>query len=157
MISGFYGCSKTDTDKTKTSDTISKNKASYEKIIKILESGNVSEMDGLIAADVVDHTLDTSITKKTGLAGVKELFTFYHTAFPDIKTTIHKEVAEDDMLMAYWTVEGTNTGPMGGMPPTNKKIKMDGMEVVKYKDGKIVEHWEIDDNLTMMRQLGLIP
>jgi len=62
-----------------------------------------------------------------------------------------------DTLFAYYTFTGTNSGMMMGMPPTNKSVSVNGVDIVVFKDGKAVEHWEVSDNLGMMKQLGMMP
>ena len=44
-----------------------------------------------------------------------------------------------------------------GMPPTNKSVKANGVDIVVFKNGKAVEHWEVMDQLGFMKQMGLMP
>ena len=44
-----------------------------------------------------------------------------------------------------------------GMPPTGKRVTVDVMDLCRFSGGKIVEHWGLTDNLSMMQQLGAIP
>jgi predicted ester cyclase len=44
-----------------------------------------------------------------------------------------------------------------GMPATGKKIEVKGLDIVKFVNGKAVEHWGLNDDLTMLQQLGVIP
>jgi predicted ester cyclase len=46
---------------------------------------------------------------------------------------------------------------MMGMPATNQSVKSDGVDIVVFKDGKAVEHWGVQDNLAIMKQLGMMP
>jgi hypothetical protein len=41
--------------------------------------------------------------------------------------------------------------------PTDKKIEVKGIDIVKLVNGKAVEHWGVSDNLTMLQPLGVIP
>lgn len=52
-----------------------------------MDNGKADELDSYIAANAVDHQLDTSITTKTGLEGITEALRYYHNIFPDMKTT----------------------------------------------------------------------
>lgn len=40
-----------------------------------------------------------------------------------------------------------NTGSIFGFPPTGKSIEIDVMDVVRFEDGKMVEHWGVPDQL----------
>jgi len=44
-----------------------------------------------------------------------------------------------------------------GRPPTGKTIDVDVFDVVRPRDGKVIEHWGVADQMGMMLQLGLIP
>jgi hypothetical protein len=52
---------------------------------------------------------------------------------------------------------GTNSGPMGNMPATNKKINIKGIDIVALKDGKATQRWGYFDNMAMMMQMGMMP
>ena len=62
-----------------------------------------------------------------------------------------------DRVWVRFVASGTNLGPFMGNPPTKKKIRVDVIDVVRFQDGKIVEHWGVPDQLGLMFQLGLVP
>jgi len=43
------------------------------------------------------------------------------------------------------------------MPPSGKKATWEAIHITRVKDGKIVEHWAVQDQLGMLQQLGFIP
>jgi predicted ester cyclase len=65
-------------------------------------------------------------------------------------------VAEEDKVAIFLTMTGTNSGPFGNLPPSNKRVKFNGVDIVRIKDGKAFERWGISDDLSMMTQMGLI-
>lgn len=79
----------------------------------------------------------------------------WRRAFPDGAYTIEKLVAEGDLVAVYWTGRGTNTGEGNGLPATGKAIDVTGVTLLKIVDGQILEEWNVTDQLTMYRQLGL--
>ena len=44
-----------------------------------------------------------------------------------------------------------------GIPPTNREVAYDYVHIVRFRDGKSVEHWGVRDDMTLMRQLGVLP
>jgi predicted ester cyclase len=74
-----------------------------------------------------------------------------------LHVTINFIVVRGDTVIAQTTTTGTNSGPNMGMPATNKKINMDGVDIVIIKDGKATEHWGFFEEMKMMTQLGLMP
>jgi predicted ester cyclase len=81
---------------------------------------------------------------------------FYGT-FPDLQTTIHELVAENDMVGIRVTAAGTQSGPLMGMPPTGKRVEFSGAELFRIRDGRIVEQWGEFDGVAILQQLGLMP
>jgi predicted ester cyclase len=131
-----------------------KRKDAYVAINKILDAGNVDELDAYIAADAVDHQLDTSITTKTGLEGIKEAFKFYHNIFPDMKTTIHSMAVSGDTLFGYCTSVGTASQPFMGMPEGGQ-MTLNAVDVIVFDGDKMTEHWgfmDMSDAKKMMQQ-----
>ncbi|MGH7601513.1 MAG: ester cyclase, partial [bacterium] len=81
----------------------------------------------------------------------------FRTAFPDLQVTVEDIIAKGDKVWVYTTMRGTNKGEFMGMPATGKKIEVKGIDIVRFVNGKAVEHWGVSDDLTMMQQLGMIP
>ncbi|MEJ6979551.1 ester cyclase [Pedobacter sp. P351] len=139
------------------SKTQVKNKEVTAKIMKAFDDGDANALDNLIAADAVSHSEMPPEIKSTGLQAVKEMLKMQKAAFPDIKTKIHVMAVAGDTVIAYFTSTGTNSGSFMGMPATNKKINTEGVDIIRFKNGKAVEHWGVYDNMKMMQQLGMMP
>ncbi len=129
-----------------------KYKAAYVAINEILDQGKIDELDNYIAADAVDHQLDPSITSKTGLDGIKEMFRYYHRIFPDMKTTIHSMAVSGDTLFGYCTSGGTTSEPFMGMP-ANTETSVNMVDVVVFKGDKMAEHWGFMDMTEAMQMM----
>ena len=65
--------------------------------------------------------------------------------------------ADKDMVIAHYTMTGMNSGPMGEMPATNKSVNVNGVDIVRFENGKAVEHWGYWEEMKMMQQLGMMP
>jgi predicted ester cyclase len=126
--------------------------SNYKAVMSAMEKGQVDKLDAYIASDIVDHDIDPSMTKKTGLAAVKEMFTHYHKIFPDMKTTIHSMATSGDLFFAYVTFTGTTSEPYMGMP-AGEKVSMDQVDLVRFKGDKAVEHWGFTANADIMKMM----
>jgi len=91
-----------------------------------------------------------------GIENYKNFVKIYRNAFPDICYTVNDLIAENDKVVERWTAQGTHMGELLGIPPTNKKLKVTGIDIVRIKDGKMVERWAEYDLHGMMEQLGVI-
>jgi len=65
-------------------------------------------------------------------------------------------VAEGDLVAQRVHFEGTHTGEFQGLPPTNRKVEFSGLELNRFVDGRVAEHWFQLDALTLLQQLGLV-
>jgi predicted ester cyclase len=52
---------------------------------------------------------------------------------------------------------GINSDSLRGLPPSNKYIDYNVMEMYKLNNGKIVEIYVVEDYLSMYQQMGIIP
>jgi predicted ester cyclase len=88
---------------------------------------------------------------------LKDHIAVFEEACPQYGIEIEKMIAEDDMVSVIGQVRGTNTGPFMGAPATGKSFNIPIHITYRIENGKIVEHWMLTDNFSMMQQLGLIP
>lgn len=93
---------------------------------------------------------------KTTLEVFKEDIAYLRAGFPDLHLTIEDSIADADTVWIRMTARGTNLGPFIG-PPTGKPMTITVMDVCRFENGKIVEHWGVPDRFAVMAQLGLLP
>ncbi|MGE0040341.1 MAG: ester cyclase [Vicinamibacterales bacterium] len=75
--------------------------------------------------------------------------------FPDLAFEIHDTIADGDRVAISWTLRGTNTGPLGGQPPTGRRVETRGLTVYHFEDGRIAGHTQVVDRVAIAQQLGL--
>src|ERR1700739_2916693 len=61
--------------------------------------------------------------------------------YPDLHWTIEDTIAENDKVVACWTISGTHRGDYMGIPATNKKVSVDGITIHHIADGKIMDSY----------------
>jgi steroid delta-isomerase-like uncharacterized protein len=104
--------------------------------------------------DCVDH--DAAPRQVRGPEGYCTLFAEFRAAFPDFTATPDTIVTTDDSIALAYTMTGPHKGPLMGFPPTSKTMKIRGVPIFKFKDGKVIERWGSSDELGMLQQLGLL-
>ena len=130
----------------KASAMAEKNLASSQIVTKAFESGDISMIDSAVAADFVDHTDRGDM----GRDSLKAMIQMVHKEFPDMKTEVIREVADDDYVFSLMRFTGTSNGQMN-MP--KGPYDMHAVQVVRFKDGKAVEHWEYMQPKEMMAMM----
>jgi steroid delta-isomerase-like uncharacterized protein len=116
--------------------------------------GNTAVFDELFAADYLGHDPSGPMH---GPEGFKQFYATYRTAFPDTHLTIEDQIAERDTVVSRWTATGTHQGPLMGIPPSGKRVRVTGITISRYASGKIAEEWFSYDTLGMLQQLGASP
>jgi steroid delta-isomerase-like uncharacterized protein len=117
--------------------------------------GNTGVIDELVSPDFVEHNPMPGFGGNR--EGFKQMVAGLHQAFPDFDTQVQDQIADGDKVVERWTAGGTQEGDFMGIPATGKHIEIEGMDISRIEDGKIVEHWTQMDAMAMMQQLGVIP
>ena len=130
--------------------------AGVKAVTEIINSGNMDKIGDYIAENFVDHQQDPSITT-TGIQGFKDMMSLLRGAYPDYHQEIISMSTTGDMTFVHFRMKGTNTGPWGPMPATGKTMDVMGVDVLRFENGKAVEHWGYMEEMKMMTQLGLMP
>jgi steroid delta-isomerase-like uncharacterized protein len=87
----------------------------------------------------------------------KRQVSLFLAGYPDLRFTIEDTIAENEKVVACWTISGTHRGEYMGIPATNKKVSVDGITIHHIADGKIMDSYSNWDVLGMMQQLGVVP
>jgi steroid delta-isomerase-like uncharacterized protein len=116
--------------------------------------GNLTLVDELCVPDYAWHGPSQEITSAEG---IKHLITTIRTGLPDLQMIFEDQFAEGDKVATRWTVRGTHTGELFGIPATSRQTTFAGLIISRIADGKIIEEWEQFDQLGLLQQLGALP
>lgn len=136
------------------SDTAKKNLETARAIDKMFESGDWSKIGDYIATDAVDHAGMTGDVK--GLDSIKASFAKMATMSGDMKNEMVKELADDDYVF-QWMKESSTMKVDWMRMKAGSRNTFSAIEVSKFKDGKVTEHWSFtdwNDMMKMMTQAG---
>ena len=129
-----------------------KNIEAQTKFGEAVNSGNLEVMNNLVAANCKEN--DPADGQAKGPQGYIDFFTNLRAAFPDMKIEVEQLVADDENVAFAYTLTGTHKGDFNGIPATGKKIRARGLQISKFKDGKMVERWGSSDELGILKQIG---
>lgn len=90
-----------------------------------------------------------------GPAGVKQLAEALHPGIPDMELPIEDVIAEGEKVLVRLRVKGTHGGDLMGVPATGRKIDIGVLDLFHIRNGTLVEHWALLDNLGLLRQIGV--
>ncbi len=133
-----------------TSET---NIAALKRMAEMINTGNLDALDEVVNQDAVDH--DPAPGQGPGPEGFKTFFRTLRAAFPDLALEPVTVVADDEHVAMAYTINGTHQGDFQGLAPTGQRISARGVEIVKFRDGKLSERWGSSDEMGIMMQLGM--
>lgn len=123
---------------------------------------NAHDIDGFtkVLADDVVFKAPGGIDGE-GKTACASFFGSWFTAFPDAHVEVQAVHIIDAIAVEEGTFTGTHNGvlhgPMGDIPPTGRPVKVDYIQVLRFRDGKHVSFNLMFDRLLMLEQLGLVP
>jgi steroid delta-isomerase-like uncharacterized protein len=130
------------------------NLASLAKFAEAVNTGKFDLFKVAVSIENVDH--DPARGQAPGPEGYRAFFTELRGGFPDISVALEALVADEESVAIAYTLTGTQTGSFRGFSPTGRKVKIRGVQISKFKDGKMVERWGSSDELGMLQQLGVL-
>src|SRR3954468_10547526 len=97
-----------------------------------------------------------------GPVGRAEMIGYFdelYAAIPDFRLQIVDLVAEGEKSVVRWRITGTFAGPgrFQGLEPNGARLELEGCDFVTVKDGKVAEITAFTDNMTVARELGVLP
>jgi len=140
---------------------LAKNKAVARLFLEdILSQGDVSVAEKIFAPGAIINRLD-SFTPDfgTGPEAITKIATLYRNTFNDLQIEIEDIIAngDGDKVIARFSINGTQTGDLPGIPATEVQISIKGIDIYQIMDGQIVEMWHTADTLGLMKQLDAVP
>lgn len=122
--------------------------------VEFSETKDLDLIDELLADDYVTYT------PMPGLGNDREanmqMLAMYAEALSDFEVTLEDVLAEGDLAAARWTVRATHQGELMGVAPTGERVEISGHTIIRIRDGKITEEWNIADVRGLMTQIGAV-
>jgi steroid delta-isomerase-like uncharacterized protein len=120
---------------------------------EVWNKGRAAAIDELLAPNGVVHGLGEDMQ---GPAAFKPFHAAYRDAFPDVRIELEDLLAEGDKVAFRWSATATHRGNGLNFAATNRPVRFSGMGIIRVENGKLVEGWNIFDQLGMMQQLGVV-
>lgn len=133
------------------------NKALAAQYNEEWESGDLEEVKEIYSPDFVWHASDGGDYSSEEMIEInKKAIEQHKTAFPDMTITNEDVIVKGDKVITRYTLRGTHTGDVEGIPATGNEIEFSGIEIIRIENGKIAESWEENNLLRYYKQLGMV-
>jgi predicted ester cyclase len=136
--------------------SVENNKAVSRRWIEVFnERDNAGEAD-VRGPDYVAHAPASLEPAPLDSEAWTRFLSGFVDGFPDLRLTVQDAVGEGDLVAQRVQFAGTHTGEFQGLPPTHKEVSFSGLELNRFVDGRVAEHWFQLDALSLLQQLGLV-
>ncbi|TDD17049.1 ester cyclase [Nonomuraea diastatica] len=121
---------------------------------QVQENGRFELIDTLVHADYRNHTAEPG--QGNDREGVRATMVAMHAAFSDLIVRISHCVGDGDLVATHKMFRARHTGPWFDVPPSGNQVEFRVMDLVRYRDGQMVEHWAVADAMSLLRQTGAL-
>jgi predicted ester cyclase len=116
-------------------------------------TGDEALLQEAIAANFIDHTLPPG--RPQGAQGPAFASRRFRAAVPDLKVTVEKMIVAGDYVTVHMNFTGHFTGKFGQTQGRGQPISFIATDLVKIENGRITDNWHIEDNLTLLQEMGV--
>jgi len=123
----------------------------------LFTKGDLSAVDRYLDPAFVNHDAPFPGAPE-GPEGMRVAAAMFREALPDWHSEVLQLVAEDDIVVENFVATGTHRGELMGVLGTGRTLTLQGINIFRVReDGRIVERWGRLDQLSLLRQLGIVP
>jgi predicted ester cyclase len=116
-------------------------------------TGDEALLQEAIAPNFTDHTLPSS--RPQGPEGPAFASRRFRAAVPDLKVTVEKMIIAGDYVTVHMSFTGHFTGKFGQRQGEGQPVPFIATDLVKIENGRITDNWHIEDNLTLLQEMGV--
>lgn len=91
-----------------------------------------------------------------GVEGPLQASRVFRQAVPDLHCDVEQMLLAGDRVVAHLHFTGHFTGTFKGVQGKGQTVDFIATDIYRVVDGKIVENWHLEDNLTLLSQLGIV-
>jgi len=118
------------------------------------DTGNAEYVSDVVDSGFHDNTLPPG--RPQGPKGLLYASQNFRNAVPNLHCKIEDLLVSGDKVTARLLFTGTDTGKFQGHAATGHPVKFFAIDVLRIREGRIIEDWHLEDNLTLLQQLGVV-
>jgi len=117
-------------------------------------TGDESLAKAALSPTFIDHTLPKGRTQ--GPDGPLMASKTFRSAVPDLTCEVEQMLVAGDRVTAFLHFRGHFTGTFGGRAGQGQTVDFIAVDIYRVQKGLIAEDWHLEDNLTLLQQLGMV-
>jgi predicted ester cyclase len=118
-------------------------------------NGSSALLSQALSTRFVDHTLPPG--RPQGPSGPAAASKGFLAAVPDLKIAVVQRIVVKDRVVSNLRFTGHFTGVLQGVKGRGQSIDFIATDILRVRGGLITDNWHLEDNLTFLKQAGLVP
>jgi predicted ester cyclase len=118
------------------------------------ENGSPALLAEALSPDFVDHTLPPG--RPQGPSGPQLASNSFLAAIPDLSMTVTQRLVVGDRVVSHLRFTGHFTGTFQGVKGEGQPVDFIATDILRVRDGRITDNWHLEDNLTFLKQVGIV-
>jgi len=116
-------------------------------------TGDAALLKTALAPNFTDRTLPPG--RPQGPEGSAFASQHFRAAVPDLKVEVRKMIVAGDYVTVHMNFTGHFTGKFGAVQGTGQPLAFIATDLIKIENGLVTDNWHIEDNLTLLQQMGV--
>lgn len=141
-------------DKSLPPATAAANELAARRYDTFWNNGDETLVRSALSAQFVDSTLPPG--RVQGIEGPLQASKGFRAAVPDLTCDIEQMLVVGDRVVSHLHFHGHFTGSFKGVQGRGQTINFIATDIYRVADGKIAENWHLEDNYTLLTQLGVV-
>jgi steroid delta-isomerase-like uncharacterized protein len=133
-----------------------KNAEFMKRFVEFINSASEKFAHELVSPEAIFHVPGRP-EPMVGPAGYLMIIGMMRAGFPDIQWTLEEQISEGERVAARFTMRGTHRGQFMGVPPTEKTISVQALNIYHLTNGQIIKEYGSPDMLGLLAQIGALP
>ncbi|WP_366925101.1 ester cyclase [Nocardioides sp. REDSEA-S30_B4] len=112
-------------------------------MVRLFNEGDLDAAQALLSPRVVNHA--APIGTDSGWRGWRAFWESVRRGYPDFHASIEQTCEAGDIVATQYTMRGTHTDEFLGSAATGRRFEARAMDIMRVRDGQIVEHWGVSE------------
>jgi steroid delta-isomerase-like uncharacterized protein len=112
---------------------------------------NMARVDEVVSAQFISH--DWPESGPRGPEAFRDYYSAIRSALPDARYEVDDLIAEGDRVVVRWRLLGTHEGSFRGIPPSGRRISLQGIAIYRVEHGKLMERWVVSDLYGVLEEI----
>ena len=118
---------------------------------EVVNQGAVGRLSEFLATDYIAHYEGIH-----GIDAASQHIETFRRCYPDLCVTVDGQIAENDIVVTWFTMRGTHLGQWADVKPTGRTVTLRGVNIQRFREGRIVEQWGAANTLEALLEIGVV-